>query len=182
MPRSWLLPLALAAAGLGGAASLPADKPALDLSGRFLAFEVFAMYDVEENLKQAGAAGYRVVDLAEARRTGIAVVMEKPAGESGPYEYYLVATTEVEAMERRMKTAAADGFRLLPRSMYTKALVLEKPPGAARRYDYQLWLAEAGPDLARRLAAAAEQGFHMVGLVWFREQHIVVLERVASAP
>ena len=95
----------------------------------------------------------------------------------------------LNAMQKELQEAAAEGFRLLPSTMIAKnqmfggveiIVVLEKVPAADQNYDYLLLATNRTSTLQKEMTQAMEEGYEVVGMV-SRGEHMVILERAAQA-
>ncbi len=175
-----LLCLLLASAAL-------AQDSKLDLSQRFLLLATTRTSTMQTELKEAAAAGYRILVGSRTSGTEIALILEKVTAPPKTYEYYLLATTRTSTMGKELNDVAAKGFRLLPRTMAEKErpfgakeiiVVMEKPPGAAQRYRYMLLATTRTSTLQKEMTRAVEEGYEVVGMV-SRDEHIAILEKPA---
>ena len=178
--------LSLAAVPLVGAA-----VPQQDLTGRFLLLATSRTGTMQRELDEAAAAGYRILTGSPTSGTEMAVILEKVVTPPNTYQYLLLATTLTGTMQRELDEAAAEGFRLLPATMISKAgvfgtlmnsdarevvMIMEKSPNSSRRYQYMLLATVFTSTLQAEMAQAVAYGYEVVGMV-SRDEHIVILER-----
>jgi hypothetical protein len=88
-------------------------------------------------------------------------------------------------MQKELNEAAADGFRLLPRTMIAKqqligpieiVTVMERPPIIEKQYDYKLLATTLTSTLQKEVTDAQNEGYVIVGMV-SRGEHMVIMER-----
>ena len=178
--------LSLAAVPLVGAA-----VPQQDLTERFLLLATARTGTMQRELDEAAAAGYRILTGSPTSGFEMALVLEKVATPPHTYKYLLLATTLTGTMQRELDEAAAEGFRLLPATMISKAgvfgtlmnsdarevvMIMEKSPNSSRRYQYMLLATFKTSTLQTEMAQAVENGYEVVGMV-SRDEHILILER-----
>ena len=75
---------------------------------------------MEEELAEAAALGFRIVTGSPTSGNEMALLLERVATPPDTYEYQLLATTRTSTMQEELAEAAAEGFRLLPRTMIAK--------------------------------------------------------------
>ncbi len=142
---------------------------------------------MEEELAEAAALGFRIVTGSPTSGNEMALLLERVATPPDTYEYQLLATTRTSTMQEELAEAAAEGFRLLPRTMIAKTgrwtggqevvVVLERSPGGVgHRYEYLLLATNLTATLQDELSQALDGGFTLAGLV-SRGEHMVILER-----
>ena len=142
---------------------------------------------MEDELAEAAALGFRIVTGSPTSGAEMALLLERVATPPDTYEYQLLATTRTSTMQEELAEAAAQGFRLLPRTMIAKrgrwtggqeiVVVLERSPGGGdHRYEYLLLATTLTGSLQDELSQALDGGYTLAGLV-SREEHMVILER-----
>lgn len=160
-----------------------AGDPKLDLTQRFLLLATKKTSTMQNEMSQA--AGYRILAGSSTSGTEVACNLEKVATPPQTYEYYLLATTRTSTMEKEINDQAAQGFRLLSRTMTQKQrqfgpaeilMVMEKSPGAPKLYTYRLLATELTGTMQKEMAPTVGDGYEVVGIV-SRGEHIVVLEK-----
>ena len=160
----------------------------LDTSGRFLLLATQRTGTMEEELAEAGAAGYRIITGSPTSGTEMVLLLEKVATPPAVYEYRLLATTRTGTMQRELEEAVARGFRLLPETMMSKSarfgsdqivVVLEKAPNSPDIYEYLLLATDRTSTMQREITTAIGNGFAVVGMA-SRGEHVVILERLAQ--
>jgi hypothetical protein len=113
-----------------------------------------------------------------------AVLLERTATPTAPYSYRLLATTKIATMRKELNEAAAEGYRLLPRTMTSKEgflslevlMLVEKAPNSDRRYEYRLYATTSEKKMRAEIEKAEAEGFTLAGMV-SRGQHMVIMER-----
>ena len=142
---------------------------------------------MEKELAEAVALGFRIVTGSPTSGNEMALLLERVATPPDTYQYQLLATTRTSTMQEELAEAAAEGFRLLPRTMIAKTgrwtggqeviVVLERSPGRGElRYEYRLLATNLTGTLQAELSQALDAGFTFSGLV-SRGEHMVILER-----
>ena len=162
----------------------PKDK--LDLTQRYFMLETNQRSTLEKELKQAAAAGFRIVAGSRATQS---YIMEKVAEPTNAYEYVLLVLVSVqlnaETMQKRLNEAAANGFRLMPRKMdqWGDELLgmMEKEPGGQERYQYLVLDTMRNSTLQKEMAQAVREGYSIVALL-STVRHVAILEKRASSP
>jgi hypothetical protein len=166
---------------------LPLGAGDLDLSQEYLLLATKKTSTMEKELNQAAAAGYRIIAGSRTSGTEMALLLESVAEPPTTYEYQLLATTKTSTMQKELAVAAAQGFRLLPKTMMQKdrmfggqeiVVVLEKAPGSSQRYEYLLLATTKTSTMQKEITQATEDGYEIVGMV-SRGEHVVIMERPA---
>lgn len=162
-----------------------------DFTQPYLLLETFKGSTLESELNEAAAAGYCVqafwyAGQGTVRQHGL---LRRMAGASDRVEYRILEPWDAPALEKQLKEAAADGFRLLPRSLTVSTtetqngrgrirLLMEKVPDSTNSpasYEYFVGVAVAeyespgdtmqkGP-LAREMQRAVTEGYTLVGML-----------------
>ncbi len=153
---------------------------------RYLLLATERTSTMQEELEQAAALGFRIVTGSPTSGKEMALFLERLATPPDTYEYQLLATTKSSTMQEELDEAAAQGFRLLPRTLISKArrfggdeviVVLERSPGESDpQYEYQLLATSRTSTLQTEVTQALEGGFTIAGLV-SRGEHMVIMER-----
>ncbi|MGE5358534.1 MAG: hypothetical protein ACM3NQ_05905 [Bacteroidales bacterium] len=123
----------------GTHARSPAQNTAQNLGPgfgqRYLVLATLRVSTLQNELRQASAAGYRVV--AAWSTNELVLLLEKTAAPPATYEYLVVDTMRYSTLEKDVKYAAARGYRVVPGTLIgEKTLIMEKAPGSSARYDY----------------------------------------------
>lgn len=162
-----------------------AAKLKIEPGQRYLVLETMKTSTMQKELEEAGARGFRVVFGSPTAGPEMAILMERTPEGTEPYGYKLLATTRTKTMQKEINEAAAEGFRLLPRTIISKEamfagleaiLVLERAPGSARRYEYKLFSTESTKKLQKEVVEAEAEGYVVTGMV-SRGEHMVILEK-----
>ena len=142
---------------------------------------------MQDELEQAAALGFRIVTGTTTSENEIAIFLEKAVTPPKVYEYRLLATSRTGTRQKELSSAAAEGFRLLPRTMMYKTArwvgndevvaVLERSPDAnAPHYEYLLLATTLTGSLQNEVSQAVDRGFTLVGLT-SQNEHVAILER-----
>lgn len=109
----------------------------------------------------------------------------QPRQMSHCHQNKLLATTKIGTMQKELNEAA-EGFRLLPRTMTAKkqfliriveiVTVLEKSPIVEKKYEYKLLATTLTGTLQKEVTEAQAAGYVIVGMV-NRSEHMVIMER-----
>ncbi len=145
---------------------------------------------MQKELDETAAKGYRILVGSPTSGSEMAVFLAREATPENPYQYKLLATTRTGTMQKELNDAAADGFRLLPRTMIAKAQfitgiieivsVLEKPPVVEKKYEYKLLATTLTGTLQKEVTDAQAAGYVIVGMV-SRGEHMVIMERESDS-
>lgn len=140
---------------------------------------------MQKELDETSAKGYRILVGSPTSGTEMAIFLSREATSDAPYKYKLLATTRTGTMQKELNEVAANGFRLLPRTMIAKAqllggieivVILEKPPVVEMQYDYKLLATTLTGTLQKEVTEAEKAGYVIVGMV-SRGEHMVIMER-----
>jgi len=143
---------------------------------------------MQKELDEAAAKGYRILVGSPTSGREMALFLERVAQPPDTYRYKLLATTRTGTMEREINEMAEEGFRLLPRTMISKAqlvgpveivVLLELPPTVENKYEYKLLATTRTSTLQKEVREALEAGYALVGMV-SRDEHMVIMERVTE--
>lgn len=151
---------------------------------RYLMLSTQKTSTMQKELDEAAAHGFRVVFGSPTSTTEMAVLMERVAEPAAPYNYRLLATTKISTMRKEVNEAAAEGYRLLPRTMISKdsfltmeiIMLVEKAPNSDRRYEYRLYATTSEKKMRAEVEKAEAEGFTLAGMV-SRGEHMVIMER-----
>ena len=162
-----------------------AVKLKIEPGQRYLVLETMKTSTMQKELEEAAARGFRVVFGSPTAGAEMAILMERVPEGSELYRYKLLATTRTKTMQKEINEMAAEGYRLLPRTIISKEqlfggieaiLVLERAPGPVRRYEYKLFSTESTSKLQKEVAEAEAEGYVVTGMV-SRGEHMMILEK-----
>lgn len=171
----------------GGVCFGQAKKSEEDLQYKLLATTKTST--MQKELDETAAKGYRILVGSPTSGSEMAIFLSREATSQNPYEYKLLATTRTGTMQKELNEAAANGFRLLPRTMIAKAqllggveivMILEKPPVVEKKHDYKLLATSLTSTLQKEVTDAQSIGYVIVGMV-SRGEHLVIMEREGNA-
>lgn len=151
---------------------------------RYLMLATQKTSTMQKELDEAAALGFRIVTGSPTSTSEMAVLLERVADPSAPYQYKLLSTTKIATMRKELNEVAQEGFRLLPRTMTTKegflsmeiVMLTEKAPNSDKRYEYKLYATTSEKKMRKEIEEAEAQGFVLMGMV-SRGEHMVILER-----
>lgn len=171
---------------LGGVCFAQTKKTEEDLQYKLLATTKTST--MQKELDEAAAKGYRILVGSPTSGSEMAIFLSREASAESPYKYKLLATTRTGTMQKELNEVAAEGFRLLPRTMIAKAqllgaveivVILEKPPVFEKQYDYKLLATSLTSTLQKEVTEAQAAGYQIVGMV-SRGEHMVIMERESN--
>jgi hypothetical protein len=151
---------------------------------RYLMLATVKTSTMQKELDEAAARGFRVVTGSPTSTNEWAVLLERTATPAAPYRYKLLATTKIATMRKELNEAAAEGYRLLPRTMTSKSgllsvevvMLVEKAPDSDKRYEYRLYATTSEKKMRAEIEKAEAEGFTLAGMV-SRGEHMVIMER-----
>ncbi|HLM60989.1 MAG TPA: hypothetical protein VK308_09305 [Pyrinomonadaceae bacterium] len=162
--------------------SLTADESYLILSTK-------RIQTMEKELDEAAAKGFRVLYGAPTISFDIALFLKRiEAGEGQPYTYKILATSRNKTMEKELNELAAQGYRLLPRTIVFKQglftaemlTVLEREPDSKVAYEYKLIEARKEVKLQAKIDHAVAEGFAPLTMITLGE-NVIVMEKVIAS-
>jgi hypothetical protein len=144
-------------------------------------------HTMEKELNEVADQGFRVLVGSPTSGAEMAVFMERVATPPKTYKYKLLATTRTGTMNKELNEAAEGGWRLLPRTMISKASVgpfsgveivvlLEKAPDETRKFEYKLLATNLTGTLQREVTEAIAAGYTLAGMV-SRGERMVIMEK-----
>jgi hypothetical protein len=142
---------------------------------------------MEKELNEVADKGFRVLVGSPTSGAEMAVFMERVATPPKTYKYKLLATTRTGTMNKELNEAAADGWRLLPRTMISKEgagpfagleiiVLMERAPDTEMKYEYKLLATTLTGTLQKEVTESIAAGFTLAGMV-SRDEHMVIMER-----
>ena len=149
---------------------------------------------MQKELDTAAAAGFRVRMGSHIAGDIIVIFMERVAEPPNTYTYLLLSDTNSNTMQEELDKAAAQGYRLLPRTVTwidtsgffsggrEIVAIVELAPGETRRYEYKLLATRRTSTLQREVTESAEASFVLAALVGHAESSskIAIMERQAQ--
>ena len=165
----------------------------IDPAQRYLLLATERTGTMQKELDSAANQGFRVLMGSPTSGSEMVLFLERTAQPPDTYAYRLLATTNVETMERELNEAAQQGFRLLPQTAISQAsagrrilggglagseiiVVVERAPKAERRYQYKLLATSRTGTMQKEVSQHVAMGFQLVALL-SRDEHMVVMER-----
>jgi hypothetical protein len=140
---------------------------------------------MQKELDETAAKGYRILVGSPTSGSEMAVFLSREASAEEPYKYKLLATTRTGTMQKELNEMAANGYRLLPRTMIAKqqligppeiVVLMERPPVVRKQYDYKLLATNLTGTLHKEVTETQAAGYVIVGMV-SRGEHMVIMER-----
>jgi hypothetical protein len=170
-----------------------ASAQSIDPAQRYLLLATERTATMQKELNDAANQGFRVLMGSPTSGTEMVLFLERTVQPPDTYSYRLLATTNVETMERELNEAAQQGFRLLPQTAISQAsagrrilgggfagseiiVVVERAPKAEQRYQYKLLATSRTGTMQKEVSQHVAMGFQLVALL-SRDEHMVVMER-----
>jgi len=147
---------------------------------------------MQEELDQAAALGFRIVT-GSPTSNEIILLLERADDPIEPRVYRLLATSRVGTFEQELNNVAAEGFRLLPKTLMLTSGggfgfargaelvgIAERMPDEASHVEYRILATARTSTLQEEVSAALEEGWTLVSLSGGREdfENLAILERV----
>jgi len=157
------------------------ERPATDTDREAVDYrliDAIRLGTLEDELSEAAASGYRLVPSRGAWDS--AMLLEKSAAVVAEYEYRILSHRTVDAMQKAIDTAAADGYALATVLRHSNlkseiVIVMERRKGVrtpARVYRILPWngltlMGRRNLEAERRLMADMDNGFRLADQVTF---------------
>ena len=173
--------LVLATASLAGAQ----DNLKIAPDQQYLLLATTKTSTMQKELDEAASKGFRVLVGSPTSGAEVAIFLEKTVQPPDTYQYKLLATTRTGTMQKELNEAAAEGYRLLPRTMIAKrglvaateiVVLMERAPKEEKRYEYKLLATSRTSTLQKEVKEARAAGFVIAGMV-SRDEHMVIMEK-----
>lgn len=163
------------------------DKVKIEDNQSFLILSTKKIETMEKELDEVAAKGYRVLYGAPTAAVDMAIFLERLDKTEEPYAYKILATSRNKTMEKELNELAAQGYRLLPRTIVFKqgfltaelVMVMERAPNSKKIYEYKLIQARKETKLHEKIDAAIAEGFAPVTMITIGE-NIIVTEKESS--
>ncbi len=165
-----------------------AQRVKVDPEQRYLLLATKKTATMQKELDEVAAQGFRIIVGSPTSGSEMALLLERVAKPPETYKYKLLATTRTGTMQKELNEAAAEGYRLLPRTMISKVdvtpfsggqeivVLLERPPQIEKRYDYKLLATTLTSTLQKEITQALAEGYVIAGMV-SRGEHMVIMEK-----
>ena len=130
---------------------------------------------MEKEMNEAGAAGYRFVDVmgGETAIGGkeVVVLMQKGGDVTGKFRYKLLATSRTGTMQKEMSEAAADGYDYVGQTVFESMFggeevvsIVERGAAAESEFVYKLIATSKTSTLQKEMAEVGRDGFQALGM------------------
>lgn len=164
------------------------DKVKIEGDQTYLILSTKKIETMEKELDEVSAKGFRVLYGAPTVSYDMAIFLQRlDKTETAPYSYKILATSLIKTMEKELNENAAQGYRLLPRTIvfkqgfFTAELVtlMERAPNSAVKYDYKLVAAGKETKLHQKIDAAIAEGYAPTTMITLGA-HVIVMEKEVS--
>lgn len=163
------------------------ERVQIDDDQNYLILSTKRIQTMEKELDEVAAKGFRVLYGAPTITVDMALFMEKLPNPARPYNYKILATSRNKTMEKELNELAAQGFRLLPRTIIFKQglltsellTVMEREFESGVKYEYRLVAAFKETKLQTKIDAARAEGFEPVTMITLGD-NIVVMEKITQ--
>lgn len=160
------------------------DKVQIDEGQNYLVLSTKKISTMEKELDEVAGKGFRVLYGAPTQQFDMALFLEKIGRNEEPFQYKILATMRNKTMEKELNELAAQGYRLLPRTIIFKqgfitaelVMVMERAPKSNKAYEYKLVAAGKETKLHKKIEEAMSDGFNPVTMITIGE-HIIVTEK-----
>jgi hypothetical protein len=165
----------------------PGDLVKVDDDQSYLVLSTKKLSTMEKELDEAAAKGFRVLYGAPTQQFDMALFLKRNDAGETPYDYKIMATIRLKTMEKELNEFAAQGYRLLPRTLVFKqgfltaemVMLMERAPKSGKAYEYKLVNAGKETKLHTKIDASMLDGFAPVTMITIGE-HIVVMEKESA--
>lgn len=165
------------------------SRVAIDADQNYLILSTKRLQTMEKELDEAAAKGFRVLYGAPTASFDIALFLKRlEKGENQPFTYKMLATSRLNTMEKELNGHAAQGYRLLPRTIVFKqgfltaevVTVMEREPDSKVAYEYKLIDAGKEVKLQSKMDHVIAEGFAPLTMITLRE-NVVVMEKITES-
>ena len=161
------------------------DRVKIDDDQSYLVLSTKRIQTMEKELDEVAAKGFRVLYGAPTQQFDMAILLKRvPEAAQSPYSYKLLATSRNKTMEKELNETAAQGYRLLPRTIIFKqgfftaelTMLMEREAKSTKSYEYKLVSAGKETKLHKKIDEAVAQGFSPVTMIIIGD-HVIVMEK-----
>ena len=161
------------------------DRVKIDDDQSYLVLSTKRIQTMEKELDEVAAKGFRVLYGAPTQQFDMAILLKRvPEAAQSPYSYKLLATSRNKTMEKELNETAAQGYRLLPRTIIFKqgfftaelTMLMEREAKSTKSYEYKLVSAGKESKLHKKIDEAIAQGFTPVTMITMGD-HVIIMEK-----
>ena len=161
------------------------DRVKIDDDQSYLVLSTKRIQTMEKELDEVAAKGFRVLYGAPTQQFDMAILLKRvPEAAQSPYSYRILATSRNKTMEKELNETAAQGYRLLPRTIIFKqgfftaelTMLMERKPKSTKSYEYKLVSAGKASKLHKKIDEAIAQGFTPVTRITMGD-HVIIMEK-----
>lgn len=160
------------------------NKVPIDDDQTYLVLSTKKISTMEKELDEVAAKGFRVLYGAPTQQFDMALFLDRIGKDEEPFTYKILATMRNKTMEKELNELAAQGYRLLPRTIVFKqglltaelVMVMERAPKSNKAYEYKLVAAAKEIKLHKKIEEAITEGFMPVTMITIGN-HIIVTEK-----
>lgn len=164
---------------------LKVDGAVVEDDQTYLVLSTKRIQTMEKELDAVAARGFRVMYGAPTIDFDMALLLENVKKENrGTYSYKILATSRIKTMEKELNELAAQGYRLLPRTILFKqgfvtselVMLMERAPNSEKKYDYRLITATKETKMHKKMDESIAEGYTPVTMITIAG-HVVVMEK-----
>jgi len=192
----WMVRLAVIAATVSFLMPQSVAPPAASLKYEYRLLATNKTSTMERELNEAASEGYRFAgvmggETAFGGSEAVVAMVKLPSGDTGRYEYRLLATQKTSTMQKEMQRAAETGFEYKGQSVFETSfggrevvVIMERDPSKRTQFhDYKLLATSKTSTMERELEEAGAEGYELMGITVaetsFGGQELVVIARRA---
>ncbi len=140
----------------------------------------------QKELSEASKLGFRLVKASPGSDELVYLLKRAEAPDEG-HEYKLLATTNIDTMEKELNKEARAGYRLVPVTMMSRKgmfgmremVVVLEPAPKEKRYEYGLLGTSKTGTLQKEVTEFEQQGYSLTFVATINE-HTAIMEREIS--
>lgn len=160
------------------------EKVPIDDDQTYLILSTKKIGTMEKELDEVAAKGFRVLYGAPTQQYDMALFLDKIGKNESPYSYKILATSRNKTMEKELNEFAAQGYRLLPRTIVFKqgfltaelVMVMERAANSNKKYEYKLVEAFKETKLHKKIEEAISSGYNPITMITIGN-HVIVTEK-----
>lgn len=164
---------------------LKVDGAVVEDDQTYLILSTKRIQTMEKELDAVAAKGFRVMYSAPTAALDMALLLENVKKENrGNYSYKILATSRIQTMEKEVNELAAQGYRLLPRTIIFKqgfvtgelVMLMERAPDSDKKYNYKLITAGKETKMHKKIDESLADGYTPITMMTLGV-HVVVMEK-----
>jgi hypothetical protein len=160
----------------------------IDADQNYLILSTKKIQTMEKELDEVAAKGFRVLYGAPTITFDMALFLQRLSESEKPYTYKILATARNKTMEKELNAYAAQGYRMLPRTIIFKqgfltarmVTIMEREADSKVAFEYKLVEAGKEDKLQSKIDAARAEGFNPITITTIAV-NVVVMEKITAS-